>query len=186
MAQVKGVAIIGLIKFIKKNYKDSLDQVVNALPSDSAHYMQEHILLTQWYPYKLYTDLLRALDKVIGKGDLSSCIEQGRLSALHDLSTIFKGFINFSNVQSLVANIMTIWTSYYDTGKSEMPLFTDKEASYVIKDFPEIDIAHVKNAEGWIGQYLVIFLKLNGIRSEVTKCQCSGDPITEIHFTFNP
>jgi len=68
MAQVKGVAILGLIKYIKKFHKNELDKIVKALPAESAKYMEEHILITEWYPYKLYTDLLRTYDRIIGKG----------------------------------------------------------------------------------------------------------------------
>jgi hypothetical protein len=153
MAKVKGVAISGLIKFIKKNHKDVLSKVIDILPSESAKYMKEHILVTEWYPYKLYTDLLRALDKVLGKGDLSTSIEQGRLSAQHDLATIFKTFLNFSNMQTLLSRGIVAWSSYYDTGKTEIPSLTDKEATYLIKDFPDIDIVHVKNVEGWVEQF---------------------------------
>jgi hypothetical protein len=185
MAKVKGVAVLGLIKFIKKNHKDVLNKLIDALPPESAKYMQEHLLLTEWYPYQLYTDLLRTLDKVIGKGDLSTCIEQGRLSAQHDLSTVFKGFLNFSNIQSMLSRVMVPWSSYYDTGKIAMPIFTDKEATYTIQDFPDIDIAHVKNVQGWTEQFFLTTGKFKDVKSEILKCQCKGDPLTEIHFTFN-
>jgi hypothetical protein len=184
MPKVKGVAVIGLIKFIKKNYKDTLSQVIDALPAESAKFMQEHILVTEWYPYKLYTDLLRTLDKVIGKGDLAVCIEQGRLSATHDLATIFKVFLNFSSIQSMLSRVMVAWSSYYDTGKVEIIALTDKEATYFIKDFPDIDMAHIKNVQGWVEQFFLIALKLKEARSEIVKCQCDGDPLTEIHFNL--
>ena len=186
MPRVKGVAILLLIKFVKKNYKDVLSRVIDALPPESAKYMQEHIIATEWYPYKLYTDLLRTLDKITGTGDLSYCIELGRLAAGNHLSTIFKIFMNFSSVQSMLSRIVVAWSSYYDTGKVEIPSFTDKEATYIIKDFPDIDLAHVKNAQGWVEQFFLITGKFKNVKSEILKCQCSGDPVTEIHFTFNP
>ena len=184
MPMVKGVAVLGQVKFIKKNYKNVLDNVISALPAESAKYMQEHILVTEWYPYRLYTDLLRAPDKIVGKGDLSTCIEQGRLSAQHDLTTMFKMFLNFSNVQSLVSRVMVAWNSYYDTGQVEINPLTDTEATYLIKDFPDIDMAHVKNVQGWVEQFFLIALKLKSLQSEIVKCQSNGDPLTEIHYTF--
>jgi hypothetical protein len=184
MAQVKGVAILGLIKYIKKFHKNELDKIVKALPAESAKYMEEHILITEWYPYKLYTDLLRTYDRIIGKGDLSTCIEQGRLSAKHDLATIFKIFMNFSSKQSMLSRVMVAWTSYYDTGKVEILLPNDKEANYLIKDFPDIDMAHVKNVQGWVEQFFITAFKLKDVKSEIVKCQCQGDPVTEIHYTF--
>ncbi len=185
MPKVKGVAILLIIKFVKKNYKDVLGKVIDALPAESAKYMQEHILMTEWYPYKLYTDLLRTLDKIIGNGDLSYCTELGRLAAQNHLSTIFKIFMNFSSTQSMLSRIIVAWNSYYDTGKVEIPSFTDKEATYIIKDFPEIDISHVKNAQGWVEQFFLVTGKFANVKSEILKCQCNGDPVTEIYFTLN-
>lgn len=184
MARVKGVAVIGIIKYIKKNHKDVFNKIVEAMSKASAKYMDEHILVTEWYPYQLYTDLLRAFDKVVGKGDLSTCIEQGRLSAKHDLSTIFKIFMNFSSIQSMLSRVMVAWSSYYDTGTIEINPLTEKEATYLIKDFPDIDLAHVKNVQGWVEQFFLIALKVKDVKSEIVKCQCKGDPVTEIHFTF--
>ncbi len=185
MSNVSGVAILGLIKFIKKNHHNDLHKMIKALPAESSQYMQQHLLVTKWYPYKLYTDLLRAFDKVVGKGDLTTCIEQGRLSAQHDLSTVFKGFMSFNNTQMMVSRVMVAWSSYYDTGRAEIPVFTDKEATYFIKDFPDVDLAHVKNVQGWVEQFLLITGKFKNVKSEIRKCQCFGDPVTEIYFTFN-
>ncbi len=185
MAQVKGVAILGQVKFIKKNHHDVLPRVVDALPPESAKYMQEHILVTAWYPYQLYTDLLRSLDKIIGTGDLSTCIEQGRLSAQHDLASMFKMFLNFSSVQSMLSRVMVAWSSYYDTGLIEISQMTDADATYVIKNFPEIDLAHIKNVQGWVEQFFLTALRLKEVRSEIIRCQCDGAPLTELHFSFN-
>lgn len=185
MAQVKGVAILGQVKFIKKTHKDVLTKVIDVLPPESAKYLQEHILVTEWYPYQLYTDLLRSLDKVVGTGDLSTCIEQGRLSAQHDLATTFKMFLNFSNMQSMLSRIMIAWNSYYDTGMIEINQQNDVEATYLIKDFPDIDFAHIKNVQGWVEQFFLTALRLKAVHSEILRCQCDGAPLTEMHFSFN-
>ena len=183
MAQVKGVAILGLIKFIKKNQKDTLPKIINALPPETKKYMDEHILLTAWYPYKLYTDLLKTLDKSAGSGDLSYCITQGRLSAEHDLKTIYKIFLTFVDPKTLITRAMSVWSSYYDSGVAEVNIISKNEATVTIKDFPDIDMAHVKNVQGWLEQFLGM-CKFKEIKSEIASCQCYGDPITKLRFTF--
>ncbi|MCL4558799.1 MAG: hypothetical protein M1491_09305 [Deltaproteobacteria bacterium] len=183
MAQVKGIAVLGLIKFIKKNMKDALPKIVASLPPETKKYMDEHILLTEWYPYKLYTDLLKTMDKVIGRGDLSYCIEQGRLSAQHDLSTVYRIFLNFVSPRLIVTKAMSIWNSYYDAGQVEAGMLADNGISVTIKEFPDIDIAHVKNAQGWLEQFLVM-CKFKEVKSGIEKCQCYGDPFTELRFTY--
>lgn len=183
MAQVKGVPILGLIKFIKKNEKDVLEKVIASLPPETKKYMDEHIVQTAWYPYKLYTDLLRALDRVVGKGDLSYCIEQGRLSAQHDLSTVYRIFLSFAGLKILSTRAMSVWNSYFDTGQTAIDLHSKTEAVFTITDFPDIDLAHVKSVQGWNEHFLVI-CKYTNVKSSITKCQCYGDPITELLFTF--
>ncbi len=183
MAQVKGVAILGLIKFIKKNMKDTLPKIISSLPPETKKYMDEHIMLTEWYPYKLYTDLLKTLDKVVGKGDLSYCIEQGRLSAQHDLSSMYKVFLSFVNPKVLLTRAMSVWNSYFDTGQVEANIISKNEVTITIIEFSEIHIAHVKNVQGWLEQFMFM-CKFKDVKSGISKCQCYGDSITELRFTF--
>ena len=185
MAQVTGVPILGLIKFIKRNMKDALPGIIGLLPPDLKRYMDERIEQNTWYPYELYTGLLHALDKVAGTGDLSYCVEQGRLSARHDLSTIYKIFVSVIDVKQLIPRAMTIWNGYYDTGTVEAGLVSDNELVITIKDFPGIDKAHIKNAQGWLEQFLIM-CRYTDVKSTITKCQCFGDPVTELRLTGKP
>ncbi|MGC8576375.1 MAG: hypothetical protein ACP5L3_07670 [Caldisericum sp.] len=41
MPKIKGVAVLGQVKFIKKNYKNVLDNVISALPAESAQNFDE-------------------------------------------------------------------------------------------------------------------------------------------------
>ncbi|MCL4468619.1 MAG: hypothetical protein M1591_06785 [Deltaproteobacteria bacterium] len=185
MAQVKGVLILGLIKFVKKGLKESLPTIMPMLSVDTKKYMEEHISPAGWYPYPVLPELLRVVDKVMGNGDLGFCIEQGRLSAQRDLSTIFSSVLSSNDPQLLIRKAMTIWSSYYDVGKAEMKLFAENEISMVIQDFPEIDMAHVKSTQGWIEQLLKMS-NYEDVTSGIEKCQCTGDPVTELHFRFRP
>lgn len=189
MAQVKGVAILGLIKFIKGTMKDTLPRIIKALPPETKKYLDQHIMFAQWYPYSVYTDLIKTVDRVDGKGDLSSCIELGRLAAKNDLASVYKVFANYSDPKMLLTSSMNMWTSYYDSGKldvdiSSVDVVKDAEMVLTIKDFPDIDIAHVKNVQGWMEEFLNMY-KLKNITSHITKCQCHGDPMTEIRFTYD-
>ncbi len=183
MSQVKGFLVLGLIKFIKRGKKEAMQKIMDTLPPETRKYMEEHILPAGWYPYRLLPDLLRAVDKNYGSGDLSYCIEQGRLSAQRDLSTIFKGFVGNPNPQVLIMQGMALWSSYYDVGKTEMHFPSDNEILMVIKDFQDIEMAHVKSTQGWMEQYLRM-CGYQDVTSEILKCQCNGDPVTELRFHF--
>jgi hypothetical protein len=186
MAQVKGVSIVGMIKFMKKYSEDLLPKVKNALPPESAKYLDEHILATKWYPYQLFVDMLLALDRILGKGDLEFCVEQGRLSARHDVASIYKIFLMFINTKMLVAKAMTMWNSYFDTGKVEVSSYadsgSDKHLAVVISGFPGMDMAHIKNVMGWIEEFLVMSKFARSVEPKIVKCQKYGDPVTELYF----
>lgn len=53
MAQVKGILILGLIKFMKKGMKEAIPQIMSVLPQETKKYMEEHILPAGWYPYRV-------------------------------------------------------------------------------------------------------------------------------------
>ncbi len=187
MAQVKGIAILGLIKFIKKQPNDLMPKVKSALPPDSIRYLDEHVLVSKWYPYKLYIDMLKALDTIVGKANPEFCIEQGRLAARDNISSLFKVFIKFMNIKMLLSQVMNMWSSYFDTGKVEVASYTehgrDRHLTILIKDFPDIDIAHARTVMGWIEQFLIMSKFTTKVRSQLVKCQASGDAVTEMRFT---
>lgn len=189
MAQVKGIAILGLIKYIKKQPDDLLPKVRSMLSGESGGYMEEHILVARWYPYKLYIEMLKALNNVIGHGNPEFYIEQGRLAAHDNISTLYKVFIRFMNIKMLLSQVMNMWNSYFDTGKVEVTSYIehgkDRHLTVVIKDFPDIDMVHVKSVMGWIEQFLIMSKFTVKVRSRLMKCQSSGDPLTEMHFTEN-
>ncbi len=187
MAQVKGVAILGLIKFIKTQPDNLMPKIKNMLPKDSSAFLDEHILVARWYPYKLYVDMLAALDTVLGTGNYEFCIEQGRLAAKDNISSLFRVFLRFMNIKMLLSQVMNMWNSYFDTGTVEVASYlehgNDRHLTIRIKDFPDIDIRHVNSVMGWIEQFLIMSKFTTKVKSRLVQCQSSGDPVTEMHFT---
>ena len=131
--------------------------------------------------------MLKALDSILGKEKPEFCIEQGRMAAQDNISTLFKVFIKFINIKILLTQVMNMWNSYFDTGKVEVSSYSehgkDRHLTIIIKDFPDIDINHVKSVMGWIEQFLIMSKFTTTVKSRLVKCQSSGDPITEMHFT---
>lgn len=186
MSQVKGISIVGMIKFIKKKSPDLLQKVKSELPPGSSKYMENHILVTEWYPYQLFVDMLRTLDRLLGSGDLEFCAEQGRLSARHDVASVYKVFLRFINTKMLVSKAMSMWNSYFDSGKVEVLSYVDsgidKHLAISISDFPDIDMAHIRNVEGWIEEFLIMSKFAMVVQPRILKCPEYGDPVTELYF----
>lgn len=186
MARAKGIAILGLVKYIKKYSKEkgkSLDEIIKLMTPEDRQIFSEKILSSKWYPYSIYINLGNIVDRVFGKGDHSLSREIGRLSAQTDLKGIYRVFLTFFNPQQIVKKIANIWGSYYDKGRVEIVEFSPGRLIWHLNDFPEIGKFHCKNIEGWNEA----FLELTGYkeaRVKETKCQTEGSPFCEFVLTW--
>ncbi len=74
MANVKGFAIRGLLKYIKNaRGSGSIAEILAQLPEEDRKHFAQPINASLWYPYSLFIHLLRAIDAKLGDGDLALC-----------------------------------------------------------------------------------------------------------------
>jgi len=186
MSNVKGVAIIGLVKYIKKFSKQrgqNLEEILTMLSPEDRDIFSKRILSTEWYPYSIYVNLGNLVDKIFGKGDFSLAREIGKLSAETDLGSVYKTFVHFQSPAIIIKRAMNIWGSYYDTGDVEVKEIFPGKAAMHIREFPNIGKFHCKNIEGWIEK----FIELSGYKEAKvaeTKCQTQGDDCCEFIMTW--
>src|ERR1022692_2806438 len=69
-----------------------------------------------WYSLAMYARLIRTLDKVHGSGDLAIVKDLGRYEAEHDLKTIHRVFLRFTNPAFIVEKTSEYWKRFHDTG----------------------------------------------------------------------
>lgn len=186
MARVKGIAILGLVKYIKKYSREkgkSLDEIIKMMTPEDQQIFSQKILSSEWYPYSTYINLGNIIDRVFGKGDQSLSREIGKLSARTDLRGVYRIFLSFLNPQQIVKRIATIWGSYYDRGVVEVIEYKPGKLVWHLKDFPEIGKFHCKNIEGWNEAFLEL-LGYKEARARETKCQSEGSPCCEFVLTW--
>jgi hypothetical protein len=70
MARVKGFALRGLLKSVKES-GGSIPAVLATLPDAERAIFARPIVTSEWYPYAVFVDLVRAIDRIQGKGDLA-------------------------------------------------------------------------------------------------------------------
>jgi len=89
--RVKGAALIGMIKYIKGRPRgeELLKKFFDSLPSGMQPLMKIRAITTAEYPYNLFVTLLRAMDKLLGSGDLSLCRKFGGFAATQDFQYIY-------------------------------------------------------------------------------------------------
>jgi len=93
------------------------DRLLALLSPEYATQVREGIMIHHWYPIGFYVELNRAIDKLLGKGDLKLVWELGRASADESLHGIYKVFFKVGSPEFVVKAAATIWKQYYDTGK---------------------------------------------------------------------
>jgi len=185
MAQVKGIAILGLVKYVKKNLKDKgIEDFLGMLEDeDDRVIFQKRLLPTEWYPYKTFVNLLTLADKYFGKGDMSFAREQGRLNADADLAGVYKAFVKVGPTKFFVKRVMNIWKSYYDSGNLELIDVGEKKWHIRFSDFPEVKRIHCRNIEGWIERFLEL-CGAKGVKVNESQCRTKGAPFCQFDVEF--
>ncbi len=189
MVKVQANAFRGVLKYIKeKAGEEARKKIIDSLTQDRDIYSKP--ITTGLYSYSAYVRLIEAIDRELGKGDLSLCKEMGKWAAQRDISGsgMYKVYTDAAFKSTIVfktaPNVM--WTGYYDEGKMEtavLPETMEEPHSLVLRvtDFPEMKRAHCLLLEGWVeGAFVIITGKDATVRQ--TKCITRGDDYCEFIF----
>lgn len=150
MANVKGFAIRGLLKYIKNaRGSGSIAEILTQLPEEDRKHFVQPINASLWYPYSVFIHLLRAIDAKLGDGDFALCRHIGYVTAERDVQGIFKIIAAISSFRSVVGRSAGFWNRYYDSGRYEVVDASETHATVRIHDFPDVDPAHCILMEGW-------------------------------------
>lgn len=149
MARVKGFALRGLLKSVKDS-GGSIPAVLAALPEAERAAFARPIVTSEWYPYAAFVTLVRAVDRVHGRGDLTHARELGRDAAARDLGTTFRIISAVASPKFLIERGAMFWSKYCDAGTLRLDASRDKFFTARLEGFAEIDAAHCLLIEGWL------------------------------------
>jgi hypothetical protein len=177
MASIKGFAIRGLLKSIKES-GGSIPTVIAALPEAERATFGRPIVVSAWYPYAAFVGLVRAIDRMQGKGDLAYARELGLAAAARDLGGTFRIISAMASPRFLVERGHMFWGKYCDTGSLRLKMRDERLFDARLEGFPDIDLAHCLLIEGWL-EGLGHALGAVGMASRQTRCVHRGDPACE-------
>jgi hypothetical protein len=177
VARVKGFALRGLLKSVKES-GGSIPAVVAAIPEAERQDFARPIVTSEWYPYGAFVSLVRAIDRVQGKGDLGRARELGRLAAARDLGGIFRIISTVASPKFLIERGHVFWSKYCDAGTLRFEMRGDRLFTARLEDFAAIDLAHCLLIEGWM-EGLGQALGAVGMASRQVRCVHRGDPACE-------
>jgi hypothetical protein len=110
---IKGTAILSRLKYLEaKASPEVRENVINALSHDFQEAIKNKILISQWYPFRYYIELIQAIDNVMGNGDLQTIVEVGTFLAEYVLKEVYLTFRK-STPERGMPNIPIMWKQYY-------------------------------------------------------------------------
>jgi predicted hydrocarbon binding protein len=173
-AKTKGIGFSNVRAFTIGRFGDpGWAAVVETLPKEDREELLS-VIPVGWYSLALYARLIRALDKVHGRGDLALMKDLGRYEAEQDLTTIHRVFLRFANPAFIVEKTGEYWKRFHDTGTWNVTR-DDHGVSAVLDGWGVVDSALCRE----LSSYITRVLELVGAKNVVVehpKCRGRADP----------
>src|SRR5260221_5818107 len=137
MARIKGFPISVLLKSVKES-GGSIPAVLAVLPAAERAAFDRSIVASEWYPYAAFVGLVRAIDGILGKGDLAHARELGHAAAVRDLGGTFRIISAGALPKFLIERGHMFWGKYCDTGRLALTANRERFFFARLEAFPEI------------------------------------------------
>lgn len=180
---VKGASLLGFFKYVKSaaGGERRLEKVLAALPPETAAQCRRKVIAVAEYPYQMFVDLIRTIDRVLGRGDLEVCRRLGEFAAGKDVQAFFlPGGWKEVKPLDVFRSAGLLWKSYH-INSGEMKILEPEPGLAVIRieNFPGMDVAHCRLLEGYFSQGLK---EMGGVwvqELREVKCSSRGDAVHE-------
>jgi len=182
-AHAKGAVLKARLDYVEKFFGEAgCSRLFASLSPDARAAIEHGVLISSWYPVSLYVEMLIAIDRLFGKGDLELCRVMGNYSARVGLSSVYESFGKQRDAH--FANRMTpiLWKQYYDTGEMQAEAVGEGKAIVRVRDFPEPHRALCLGTLGWLQAANEIW-GVQGAQVTEEKCMALGDPHCEFIVT---
>ncbi len=147
--RIKGSVLRARVSFVQEHGPDALARVTAALGPSTKSAVDEGFLLNRWYPLEVHNELVRAIDEVLGNGDLGMCKTLGRDSCQRNLTTIYRVFLRVGGIHFLLGRVAQAWSVHYDSGSMVLVDKSKTSATLEIRNIPRPSPYHCLPIAGW-------------------------------------
>lgn len=102
-----------------------------------------------WVPFSTQARLLRAIDAVLGRGDLTLLPEVGRFMARRDIPSLFRPLLRAGKTGWIISVATRVWRMYHSHGSWELQREKESVLATLV-DHPEADAAFCATFIGWV------------------------------------
>jgi hypothetical protein len=173
MAQIRGFAIRGLLRYGKTHGLPPRD-LIPLLPAAVRPVFETQISHSELYPYDAFAQVLRTLDRKLGKSDGSTARLVGRAAAEADVKGIFQIAALLSSPEKAVRRSPGYWQRYCDTGQMVEQEIRSGYFRLALDGFPDIDPLHCLLIEGWNEAGLAAIGRTKNVEVHQLECVHKG------------
>lgn len=178
--RVKGVNVIGLVKLInglrKKRPVRAISPAVEAL-------LAEHVLISDWYPFEPFIELVGLVYREILARSESGARQMGVVGGQAALSDFHKQFVKLGDPMASLIAMRHTWRAYFDFGELTTEPNGTRGVRFVVSGYPDMPASHGQMIVGWHVAAAIV-AGAPDAKSEVVESPWLGGVTLEHHVTF--
>ena len=175
MVQAKGSTLRVRLAFLKeKGNADDLERVLAELGPEARTQIEKGVPAGDWYPFQTYVELSRAIDRVLGTGDLSLIVELGRHSAEVGARRMYRAFTKVGSPEHIFRHAAAVWHQFFSAGELHVVEDSPNTFHLIVEGFDEAAREHCLSVVGWL-QGNVELSGAKDVHIEERQCRSWGD-----------
>ena len=169
----KGAGLNALIQVLKERYGEAeYTKMVSRCSPDVKRYVNRKIYDNEWIPDSISAELTETADKTFEGGKDKLLRDMGYLIAHYNLSGIYKVFVKFSSIKSVLKRADLIWKKYYSHGEIKILKNEDRHFVFEVIDY-EPYRSSCPGVLGWVDLFLELYKKKGTVTHP--ECKLKGD-----------
>lgn len=111
-SHVKGSLVVGVVKALRAHEAEAR----RYLPAGLGHYLDDRVLISEWYPELEALELYRVMSKVVRGLGSDPFVTMGRMTAHDHATSVYKNIVAWRTVDGLFDRTETLWKAQHDVG----------------------------------------------------------------------
>jgi hypothetical protein len=181
MANAKGSALVGAVKFLRSRREDAL----RLLAPELRHYLDDRIQISSWYPEQDLLSLIRAVAPLLPVRSTDVYETMGRAIAREHMGSTYAHLLREADELALPRRALVLWQSMHDTGQMTLKVEEPGHARIDVLGYalPSREIC------GTVTGYMRETLGIAGLKDPIvmkTACRAGGKEACTWRATWQP
>ncbi len=153
----KGTTILPRWKYLnEKGTPEHIEKVLALLTPEFRAEIQSGIMQNKWYPLDYLIQLVRAVDQVLGKGDLALLRDMAHYSADYALNSVYKVFFKIGSPEFIIKKASRVFSQYYSMGQLAVSQFGPKQIRIDLEGFIVPPPEFCLSVQWWIEKTMLL------------------------------